>query len=118
MKIIAVLLLCYTLTTTAALAGQEDAYNKTRDVKKIAWMDKGKAMVKVKLKDPGSAQFRSVYFNRGAQNIPVTCGQVNSKNSLGAYGGFQRFVSGGRSDLTFLEEQVSDFDTAWNSLCQ
>lgn len=101
-----------------ALAGTEDSYDRTTDAKKIAWMDKGKQAAESKLKDPSSAKFRNVYFHRGADNIPMTCGEVNSKNSYGGYGGFQKFVSAGNSELTFLEEQVADFNNVWNRFCR
>lgn len=39
--------------------------------------------------DPSSAQFRNE-----TQKDGVLCGEVNSKNSFGAYTGFKRFVSG------------------------
>jgi hypothetical protein len=104
--------------SSISFAGPQDAYDKTTDGKKLGWMEKGMEAVKSKLKDPKSAQFRNVYFHRGADGIPMTCGEVNSKNSFGGYGGFQKFTSAGRSDLTFLEEEVSDFDTVWNRLCR
>ena len=81
------------------------------------WMWAGREAVKAKLKDSGSAKFQHLYVNRGKDNIPVTCGQVNSKNSFGAYGGWQRFISAGKPELTFLEEQVDDFHKAWNQFC-
>ncbi len=100
------------------LKGGKEFYKKTLDSKKIAWMDKGMDAVKSKLKDGDSAKFRNVYFIRGTKGIPVSCGEVNSKNSFGAYSGFQRFVSGGDVRLTFLEEEVSDdFGNAWKTLC-
>jgi len=98
-------------------APASDAYDTTRDVKKIAWMDRGMEAVNLKLKDPGSAEFRRVYFNRGANSVPTTCGEVNARNGFGGYIGFQRFVSAGTAELTFLESEVSDFDTVWNQLC-
>lgn len=49
----------------------------------------------------------------------MTCGEVNSRNSFGGYGGFQRFISAGREDLTFLAEQMDagEFAKAWNQMC-
>ena len=114
---VAILMLCASYSANV-LAGPEDSYDKSTDVKKIAWMDQGMTAVKTKLKDPSSAQFRNVYFHKGADGIPMTCGEVNSRNSFGGYGGYQRFVSAGKSDLTFLEEQVADFSTIWNSVCR
>ena len=117
MKLLCTIFLISTLFSISAIAGPEDSYDRTTDGKKIAWMNRGKEAVKAKLKDPSSAQFRSVYFHRGADGIPVTCGEVNSKNSFGGYGGFQRFVTAGKPELTFLEEQVADFGNAWNQFC-
>lgn len=105
------------VVSTAASAGPSDGYRKTSDPKKIGWMDRGMESVKNKIKDPDSAKFRSVYFHQGADGIPVTCGEVNSKNSLGGYVGYQRFVSAGKPELTWLEEQVSDFRNLWARLC-
>lgn len=83
------------------------------------WVKKGMSLVRAKLKDPSSAIFRNVYFHRGVDNLPITCGEVNSKNSFGAYGGFQKFISGGLEEVTFLQEQASgDFSITWNRFCQ
>jgi len=115
-KVLACCLCC--LLSSTVFAGPEDAYNRTVDGQKIAWMDKGMEAVRAKLKDPRSADFRNVFFHRGSQNVPVTCGEVNSKNSFGGYIGFQRFVSAGQADLTYLEEQVADFPELWRLLCE
>lgn len=102
---------------TQANATSTDAYNRTTDTKKLGWMDAGMESVKRKLKDPASAQFRDVFFHRGADGVPVTCGHVNSKNGFGGYIGYQRFVSAGKPELTWIEQQVSDFDVVWDRLC-
>jgi hypothetical protein len=98
--------------------GMEDAYNRTTDARKIGWMEKGMEAVKQSLKDPESADFRNVYFHRGADNIPMTCGEVNAANSFGGKTGFQAFISAGKPQLTFLQEQVEDFSTLWRRFCQ
>jgi hypothetical protein len=85
--------------------------------KELAWIGKGKEAVKARLKDPKSADFRNVFFHRGVDGLPMTCGEVNSKNSFGGYTGFQKFVSGGSADTTFLEDEVADFAVVWNRLC-
>lgn len=71
--------------SAGAFAGFEDSYDRTTDPQKIAWMDRGKRAVKAKLKDPDPAGFRIVFFHRGPDDIPVTCGEVNSKKSFGGY---------------------------------
>lgn len=71
-------------------------------MKKEVLIPKLKAQITAQLKDPASAQFRNEVFY---QNIFVTkdgkkhpaeaaiCGEINAKNSFGAYTGFRRFVS-------------------------
>ena len=71
--------------------------------RELGWTERGTDEVRAKLKDPGSAQFRGVFFHRGADNVPMTCGEVNSKNAMSGYSGYQRFISAGRADLTCLE---------------
>ena len=87
--------------------------------KEFAWMERGKVSVREKLKDPDSAKFQNLYFHKGKDNIPMTCGEVNSKNSFGGYGGFQKFISAGSPELTFLSEQMdaNEFANVWNKFC-
>jgi len=96
----------------------ENAYNKATNARKIAWMNQGMEAVKSLLKDPGSAQFRNVYFHFGAARIPATCGEVNPRNSYRTYGGYQKFVSLGSSDTTTLQGQFKDFAYLWNKVCE
>jgi len=118
MKIISSIFIISILFSTNVLAGLEDSYNKTTDAKKIVWMDRGKSAAKEKLKDPSSAKFRNVYFHKGAKGIPMTCGEVNSRNSFGGYSGYQKFVSAGKPELTFLQEQVKGFSDVWSQFCR
>ena len=85
---------------------------------KIAWMKKGMELVKARLKDPDSAKFKGVYFNRGISGVPVTCGQVNSRNGFGGYTGFIPFVSAGRAEFTLFPNDVDDWATLWRKLCK
>lgn len=103
---------------TASRASGKEYYDQSMDTQKIGWMKRGMGAVRAKLKDGDSAKFQDVFFVRGADGIPLACGEVNSKNSFGAYGGFQRFVSSGDAKLTFLEEEVSDFANVWKRFCQ
>ena len=45
----------------------------------------------------------------------VACGQINSKNSLGGYTGFKRFVSNGRTAIIEGRDNITD---AWKGACQ
>jgi hypothetical protein len=80
------------------------------------WIETTKDGVRSRLKDPGSAVFKDVYF-KDYEATPMVCGKVNSKNGFGGMTGFQRFVASG-SELVFLEEEVSDFNKAWNKICK
>ncbi len=73
--------------------------------------------VRSRLKDRQSAEFRHMRFS-DATGTPVTCGQVNAKNSFGGYRGFQGFIAGGPDrSLVFLEDQVKGFEAARRELC-
>lgn len=87
--------------------------------KQYAWTELGKKNISSVLKDPESARFRNVYFSAGiadGKRVPVTCGEVNAKNMLGGYSGFQRFISASAA-ISVLETQVQGFDTLWLELC-
>lgn len=101
----------------ASPSAGKDFYDKSTDVKRVAWMDRGMQMVRSALKDGDSAKFRGVFFSDEG-SVPTACGEVNAKNSFGGYGGFQRFLSAGSRELTLLEEQVSDFDVVWTKFCR
>jgi hypothetical protein len=70
--------------------------------------------VRASLKDPDSAQFKDVYANYTQEFQVVACGRVNSKNSLGGYTGFKRFVSNGKSAIIEGRDNVAD---AWAGAC-
>ena len=70
--------------------------------------------VRASLKDPDSAQFKDVYANYTEEFQVVACGRVNSKNSLGGYTGFKRFVSNGKSAIIEGRDNVTD---AWAGAC-
>ena len=60
--------------------GKNEATTAEKDA---AWIEAGKTAVRAKLKDSHSAEFRNAYVNRGKDGIPMTCGEVNSKNAVG-----------------------------------
>jgi len=83
-------------------------------------MVKGQESVLSKLKDPKSADFRAVYLLRSGDDRAAICGEVNSKNAFGGYVGFQRFVSSGAPEATFLENEPhvsGSFQELWNRVC-
>ena len=44
-----------------------------------------------RLKDPDSARFRNTFYKKSGYNYTL-CGYVNSKNSMGGYVGFRKFL--------------------------
>lgn len=90
---------------------------RARSSQEDVWVAAGQDAVRAKLKDPGSARFEGVFFNRGADGIPVVCGYVNSRNSFGGYSGAQRFVA--TDQMAVLEEETAgDFGEVWAALCR
>ncbi len=69
------------------------------------------------MKDPSSTKFRNVKYHNSATVGHSVCGEVNAKNSFGAYSGYTRFVSNGTDSVTFLESESTDFKTTWKTIC-
>lgn len=77
-----------------------------------------KARVRMRLKDPYSAQFRN---QRGV------CGEVNAKNAMGAFTGYKRFVAatdysvyfdtGSQIDTEANRVEAALFDQEWSTHC-
>lgn len=67
------------------------------------------------MKDPESAQFRNIFMYKDR-----LCGEINAKNSFGAYTGFTRFIAM-QSGLTYFENDKtyasSSFEKSWNLFC-
>lgn len=51
------------------------------------------------LRDPGSAQFRNIRVVQDLLGNNVVCGEINSKNGFGGYGGFVPFVFNSRAAI-------------------
>lgn len=80
-------------------------------------MEKGKKAIADSLKDPSSAQFRNVRLVEYLDGA-VICGEVNGKNSYGAYVGFNDFVSGinsGTMRNTKTEPEYANIKPAANA---
>lgn len=101
-----------------AARAKEEKERRDEKYREQVWIVVSQDAVRKKLRDPSSAKFSDVYFHRGKDGVPTTCGKVNSKNAYGGYAGFQRFVSAGSAGMTFLEEEVKDFHVLWNKLCR
>jgi hypothetical protein len=68
-------------------------------------------------KDPETVQFRGLFISGKA--MPVLCGEVNGKNSYGAYVGFRRFYSTGKPMLNEVEPMRDTyvFERMWPTMC-
>ena len=55
--------------------------------------------------DPDSVKFRNLVWknpiDKSGRQIVVLCGEVNSKNRMGGYIGFQKFYSDGEGSLVY-----------------
>lgn len=76
-------------------------------------------IVRSRLRDPDSADFRNVEtFRRDdlKAGLVVTCGEVNAANGFGGKTGYQRFIAGG---VSVLESEMSEveFARSWARLC-
>jgi len=76
----------------------------------------GKEVVRKRMKDPVSTEFRDVSLSIKS-GAPAVCGEVNSKNSFGGYVGFQQFVS--VADTVFMKPDTTTdgMEKAWQQFC-
>lgn len=83
-------------------------------------VDKFKAVLTSRFKDPSSAQFKSVVAYGIAKPLRISfmCGQVNAKNSYGAYIGFKRFFMIGTASYD-IEDSKNQYviDQMWPTTC-
>ncbi|KAI3606298.1 Cytochrome c5 [Cupriavidus necator H850] len=77
----------------------------------------GRRQVLDRLTDPSAAQFRNTFYGPVVDGERAWCGEVNAKNQLGGYVGFERFIATRRSAFidTRDSEQASVF---WPALCE
>lgn len=73
-----------------------------------------KRAVKAALRDPDSAKFRDVSYGESEDTGPAVFGHVNSRNALGGYTGFVKFVSNGKT--TLIEGRDQGTAEAWRAL--
>ncbi|BFM80632.1 hypothetical protein J6I82_15000 [Acinetobacter baumannii] len=79
-----------------------------RKLKEQAELKKVEDAVRYYLKDGDSAKFRNVIKN---------CGEVNAKNSWGAYAGFTRFIVQSDKDVVFEDPDNAYFDFMVKMTC-
>lgn len=99
--------ICFAVTATSSYA-----------VSNQLLIERAKKAVREKLKDPEAARFRNVRKKKGYEGVVI--GEVNAKNSFGAYVGYDRFyvsfgedeppfVAFGQDHLDALNKSVEEF---------
>lgn len=110
-------------TVTISGAELSRMVDRTKTLKQVAsgdtgdFVSKAKATVTNRFKDPDSAKFRNLFISD--KGVTTLCGEVNAKNSYGAYVGFRRFYSNGSTELTDVENPRDNFvfSGMWPSMC-
>lgn len=76
-----------------------------------------KAMLTRDFKDPSSATYRGLFISK--KGMTALCGEINAKNSYGAYVGFRRFYATGKELLNEVEKPKDDyvFSQMYPSMC-
>lgn len=69
-------------------------------------------------KDPGTVQWRNLFVSEG--NMLALCGEVNAKNSYGAYIGFRRFIATSEARRQEIEKPNDSvvLERMWESMCR
>lgn len=79
-----------------------------------SFLSETKHQLKQQFKDPDSVKFKQVKYIDASELGEVIYGYVNAKNSFGAYRGFERFISNGKT--TFLERKDENFTEIWEKI--
>jgi hypothetical protein len=75
------------------------------------------AKIRETMIDPESVRFRNDFVSRlGLQ--PVVCGEINYKNSLGGYVGYQQFIWGPDVHLFGIDTQADEMKRQWEARCK
>lgn len=111
------------LRTPAQVAKEEATANPEPPASDRTYSDtavKAAAMSAIKnaAVDPSSVRFRNVTVAEQSSGTKAVCGEFNAKNRMGGYKGYERFVSAGTGQYTWIESEVADFEAAWTSICR
>lgn len=79
-----------------------------------------KASISYDMKDPESSKFRDIKINKTRGGADILCGQVNAKNSYGAYTGFTDFyyLNTDFKAIRPKDDSLINFNAIWNSNCK
>lgn len=108
----------------AAQVRSEDSQRPIVNRTEAEFRAAGRQVVLDALRDPVSAEFRSVRRSWSPSGSATFCGEVNARNGFGGYTGFQRFISGvsptGRTSVQIDDQEgmIADyFERAWRGDC-
>jgi hypothetical protein len=78
---------------------------------------KAKSDITRNFKDPSSVQWRNLFVS--GDQMPVLCGELNGKNSYGAFVGFRRFYAAANTSLQEIEDakHPAMMNGMWPSMC-
>lgn len=101
---------------------QQDTAATSEKAGILTAVDRFKTSLTARFKDPSSAQFRNVVaygFTKPYFKLSYLCGEVNGKNSYGAYNGFKRFfMIGIETPVIEDEKNTNIIDTMWPTTCK
>lgn len=100
------------LASQPAAAAQPDKANPYADL-----ISKAKANITREFKDPATVQWRNLFVTGGM--VPVLCGELNGRNSYGAYVGYRRFYATENPALQGIEDPKDPalIVARWASMC-
>ncbi|MBU0749132.1 MAG: hypothetical protein KKG67_20310 [Gammaproteobacteria bacterium] len=81
------------------------------------FISKAKTNITRDFKDSSSVQWRNTYVSDN--KFPVLCGEINAKNSYGAYVGFRKFYATSEPMLQQIADPEDSFvmDKTWPRMC-
>lgn len=107
------------VTTTTEVLINNSANNGVEKEENSKFVLKSKSNLTKDFKDPSAVQWRELFISK--DNFTSLCGEVNAKNSYGAYVGFKRFFVSS-SDFMMIENSDNAgardvFLSQWKIFC-
>lgn len=105
--------------TTGKTVARAEEKPRPASSKYADFVVKAKANLTRNFKDSSSAQWRNLFVSDSPKELLTLCGEVNSKNSYGAYVGFRRFFATEDAHLSQVADAKDStvVDTMWQTLC-
>jgi hypothetical protein len=91
------------------------AFGQAPKASQAELLERAKILVAHDLKDPESARFRSLGVYSTETGARAVCGEMNAKNSYGAYVGYKKFAAAGTVVMT---ETDSSWSIIYPALCK